>query len=109
MALPSAQFPYVVRHRHDVLATPAESGAIHRRAQNARRLREWAIEWPLLTSAQKADIITEYDSTKGGASAFTWTDPDGASVTAWFAEPVEYATISNGWYSARTTLRVDVI
>lgn len=110
MALPAAQFPYTARRVYDILRTEREAmGLVHRRARHPHEIREWEIVWPLLTDTQASDIRTEIGTTKGGAGTFSWTNPDGASVTAWFLEPPELQRIAVGWWSGRAIIREEFI
>lgn len=107
MALPNAQFPYVARRRFDMLRSPGPP--MHRRARHPHEIKEWEIDWPLLTDAQASDIRTINASTLGGAGTFTWTNPDGTSVTAWFLEPPELRRIAFNWWSGRAVIREEFI
>ena len=81
------------------VSDPAEVGSDRRRARFTRALKSFSFTLRL-TDAQRATLITFYDTTLSfGVDSFTWTDPrDSSTLTVRFSQrPRETSITRNIW------------
>lgn len=89
------------------LRSPFEGGYELTRQKFTRTRRNWGVQYSTLNQTDKDALATfEKDTVKGGADSFTWTHPKTATVyTVRFKEPVKYAYVTVGLYTASFMLR----
>jgi hypothetical protein len=70
-------------------------------ATSGRRRRTWRMDWPAITAADFATLLSLSANAGGQAKTFTWTDGEtGEAVRCRFAGPLQYKQLAPTVYSA---------
>lgn len=98
-------------HAHDpVIRSPlSEAGYVTTHARFTRITRRWEVKYDWLSQANKNTLKTFEDSTVvGGATAFTWTNPeDSTAYSVRFLGPIRYTPHDHTnwlWWTVEFTL-----
>lgn len=107
MPWPTIQAPSIstpTKVKDNSLSSTVQNGMKITRAKYTRQLREWQLTWNGMPDTDLVQLLSWYNTCRGGAASFAWSDEFGNNYTVRFSGDIEHQSVSGDKSSVKLTL-----